>query len=74
MQTLKINRMGESHNAGPVPTVLSLVLALFAWVTFNDVKVWLSIVASIAAIICAVFGAINHWLSIKEKRKALNQK
>lgn len=64
------NKMGENHNIGPIPALLSVLFAFFALITLDDVKVWLSIASAVAALFCAILGGYNHWLAIKEKRKA----
>lgn len=71
MQTLKTNQMGESHNAGPVPFILSSIFAFFSFISLDEAKSWVSITAGIAAIGCGIWGWYSHHLKIKIQKQEL---
>lgn len=71
MQTLKTNQMGESHNAGPIPFILSSIFALFSFITLDEAKSWVSIAAGLCAIGCGIWGSYSHHLKIRIQKKEL---
>lgn len=64
-----ILKMGEHPTAGNVPSLASVILWFFSWITVDDAKGYVSIGAGIAAFVCAALGGYSHILNILEKRR-----
>ena len=73
MQTLKTREMGENHSNGPIPFILSSIFAFFSFITLDEAKSWVSIVAGICAIGCGIWGWYSHHLKIKIQKKELKE-
>lgn len=71
MNTLKIKDMGETNQPGIMPFLLSTILTLLTAITIDDVKSGVTIVGGLSAIGCGIWGWYSHHLSIKVKKKEL---
>ena len=63
----------EQTQNGILSAIISACFAMITWISFKEAQIIMGLIASIAAIIAAVFSIRANYYVIKEKKKALKK-